>query len=246
MDRMLYIAMSGAREAMQAQAVNANNLANVSTTGFRQELETLATREVQGTGFDSRAYGIGVGAGFDATPGSLRTTGRDLDVAIQGSGWLAVRAPDGGEAYTRAGDLRTDSAGRLVNGGGHLVLGNGGPVALPPNEGVTIGSDGSISIQPLGGDAGSLAQVDRLRLVDPPAEALTRGEDGLMRLRDGGGAALDAGVRVASGKLEGSNVDALDAMVRQLELAREFEVHTKMMRTARDNEQTSDQLLRLG
>jgi flagellar basal-body rod protein FlgF len=245
MDRMLFIAMSGAREAMQAQAVNANNLANVSTTGFRQALDQFDTRAVRGPGLDTRAYGVAVDGGFDASPGDLRTTGRDLDVAIEGSGWLAVQAPDGGEAYTRAGDLRTDGAGRLLNGAGHPVLGNGGPIALPPSQGVTIGADGTVSIRPIGSDAATLAQIDRLRLVDPPAGELARGADGLMRLRDGATAPVDAGVRVVSGKLEGSNVDAVEAMVRQLELARQFEVHTKMMRAARDNEQTSDQLLRL-
>lgn len=242
---MVYIAMTGARETMQAQAVNSNNLANVSTTGFREELETFVTRNVEGDGFDSRAYGIDAGAGFDDTPGDIRTTGRDLDVAIQGSGWFAVQGPDGGEAYTRAGDFRTDSNGRLVTGAGHPVLGNGGPIALPPNEGVAIGDDGTISIQPAGSDVSTRAQLDRLRLVDPPEGSLERGEDGLFRLKDGGEAELAADVSVVSGKLEGSNVDSVGAMVRQLELAREFGVHTKMMKTAQENEQTSDQLLRL-
>jgi len=245
MDRMVYIAMTGAREAMQAQAVNSNNLANVSTTGFRQELETFVTRNVEGPGVDSRAYGIDAGAGFDDQPGDIRATGRDLDVAIQGSGWLSVQGPDGEEAYTRAGDLRADSNGRLVNGAGHPVLGNGGPIALPPNEGVAIGDDGTISIKPIGSDGSTRAQIDRLRLVDPPEGSLERGEDGLFRRQDGNAAELDPDVRVAAGKLEGSNVDSVGAMVRQLELAREFEMHVKMMKTAQENEQTSDQLLRL-
>lgn len=246
MDRMLYIAMVGAQQSMRAQAVNANNLANVNTTGFRRDLEAFATASIQGPGHPSRAYGVDRSAGLDTTAGAIVQTGNPLDVAVSGEGWLTVQAADGTEAYTRAGDLRVNANGVVTNGSGRPVIGNGGPVTLPPYEKVEIGSDGTISIRPLGAADGALAQIDRLRLVNPDPATLVKGEDGLVRTTDDQIPPADAAVTVTSGALESSNVNAVDAMVRQIELARQFEMQMKVMSTARDTDNAADRLLRQG
>jgi flagellar basal-body rod protein FlgF len=246
MDRFLYVAMTGARETQLSQAVTANNLANASTPGFRATLAAASHVGLSGPGHAAaRAYAVTEGRGVDFTPGTLTTTGRDLDVAIDGSGWIAVQAPDGGEAYSRAGDLRVDSLGLLTNGRGEPVLGNGGPIAVPPFETLEIGSDGTISIRPLGQDAAVLAEVDRIRLVDPPATDLTRGEDGLIRLAFGAAEPPAAAITLRAGMLEGSNVSVVQAMVEMIEQARTFELQIKMMTTAEENDQSSSELLRL-
>lgn len=246
MDRMLYIAMSTAKQTMHAQAVNTNNLANASTTGFKADLEQFRSMPVFGQGMPSRVYAMTERPGIDFKPGPITTTGRDLDMAIQGEGWIAVQARDGSEAYTRAGDLRLDSSGMLTTGAGHPVIGNnGGPIIIPPAEALEIGSDGTISIRPIGQAASTLAEVDRIKLVNPPAAELTKGSDGLVRLMEGGTAAPDAAVTLISGALEGSNVSTVDAMVKMIELQRQYEMQVKMMNAAKENEGATDQLLKM-
>jgi flagellar basal-body rod protein FlgF len=244
MDRLLYIAMSGAKETMRAQTANNHNLANASTTGFRADLSAFQSRAVTGSGYASRVYATNSTVGWDSSYGSLQATGRDLDVAIQGNGWLAVQAPNGQEAYTRAGDLKVQPDGMLVTGTGHPVLGASGPVSVPPNSSLLIGNDGTISIVPLGQGAETTATVGRLKLVNPPADTLERGEDGLFRIKDGSEAPADASVHVSSGVLESSNVNVAQAMVNMIELARHYDLQVKAMRTAEDNGAASAQLLR--
>ena len=242
MDRMLYIAMTGAREIMTSQAVNTNNLANASTTGFRADLESFSSVPVWGEGHPDRVYAAAEGMGVDFSGGSIQSTGRDLDVAIKGHGWIAVQAPDGSEAYTRSGDLRVDGFGVLTTGAGYPVLGEGGPIAVPPNGKLDIGADGTITVQPLGQGINALAIVDRIKLVNPPNSALEKGEEGLMRMR-GGVAEADASVSLASGALESSNTNAVESMVRMIELARQFEMQIKMMKTAEDNDRSAAKLM---
>lgn len=246
MDRMLYIAMSGAKETMISQAVNTHNLANANTTGFRADLEAFTSLQVQGPGYASRAYTMEQGQGVDFTPGTVVSTGRELDVAINGDGWIAVQAPDGSEAYTRAGDLRIDSAGLLTTGTGLPVLGNGGPIAIPPYEKLLIGDDGTVSILPVGQNPNALAIVDRIRLVNVDQANLVKGEDGLVRTRDGAPAVPDAQVRLTQGALEQSNVNAIESMVSLIELSRKFELQVKMMEAAQENDRQSSQLLSMG
>jgi len=244
MDRFLYIAMSGAKETLRAQTVNNHNLANASTTGFRADLSAFQSRAVAGSGHASRVYATNSTTGWDQTQGALTATGRDLDVGINGPGWIAVQAPDGREAYTRAGDLRVDPNGMLINGAGHLVLGDAGPLMVPPHASIAVGADGTISIVPLGQGPETTALVGRIKLVNPPAEALVRGDDGLFRTQDGTDAPPDAVVRLASGVLEASNVNIADAMVNMIELARHFDLQVKAMRTAEENGAAAAQLLR--
>ena len=244
MDRFLYISMSGAKETLRAQTVNSHNLANASTNGFRADLSAFQTREVAGSGHASRACATNSTTGWDQSLGAVTTTGGDLDVAIQGAGWLAVQGPDGREAYTRAGDLRLDSTGMLMNGAGHLVRGDAGPITVPPHSSVLIGADGTVSIVPLGQGPETTASVGRIKLVNPDPASLMRGEDGLFRLQDGSDAVADASVRVSSGALESSNVNIADAMVNMIELARHFDLQVKAMRTAEENAASAAQLLR--
>lgn len=246
MDRFLYVAMTGASETLRMQAANSHNLANVSTTGFREDLAAFQTRNVAGPGFASRAYATTGAAGWDSSTGAVQNTGRALDVAIQGDGWLAVQAPDGREAYTRAGDLRIDPQGLLVNGAGHTLIGDGGPITMPPHASMQIGVDGTVSIVPLGSGPETTATVGRLKLVNPARADMSKSEDGLFRLRDGGDAPADAGVHLTAGALESSNVNVADAMVQMIELSRRFELEVKAMKAAEENGAVASQLLRIG
>ena len=150
MDEAAYLAMTGAKQTEYAQAINSNNLANISTTGFRADLHEFSSVPIQGPGVDSRINAVVDAYGTDFSQGPTAFTGRDLDVAIQGAGFIAVQARDGSEAYTRAGDFRINAGGLLTTGVGHLVMGDGGPVAIPPNAHLLIGADGTVSVQPLG------------------------------------------------------------------------------------------------
>ncbi|HLF98178.1 MAG TPA: flagellar basal-body rod protein FlgF [Methylococcaceae bacterium] len=245
MDRGLYIAMSGAKEILLAQSVNANNLANANTTAFRADLEQARSMPVFGPVHPTRAYAMTERPAVDFKPGSLVTTGRDLDVAVHGEGWIAVQGRDGEEAYTRAGDLHVTPEGLLVTGSGFPVLGDGGPISIPPAEKVEIGDDGTVSAIPTGEVATGLAAVGRIKLVNPPLDELDKFDQGLMRLKNGGAAEASAEVTLVSGALESSNVNSVGEMVSLIELARQFEMQIKMMKTMEDNGAASAQLMRM-
>ncbi len=243
MDRFLYLAMSGAKENLYAQAINNHNLANANTHGFRQALGEAYTAPVRGPVYDSRDYVQTRDEVIDFSHGTLQSTGRDLDIAIEGEGFIAVQAPDGGEAYTRAGNLHIDSLGVLRTERGLAVLGDGGPIAVPPNESLVIGTDGTITVRPLGSGPNALAAVERIRLVNPDTENLRRTDDGLIRSGDGQAVPADANVRVITGMLETSNVNTVEALTRMIELSRHFETQVKMMDTADNLEKTDNRLL---
>jgi flagellar basal-body rod protein FlgF len=244
MDRMLYIAMAAAKQTMQSQAVVANNLANINTSGFRRDLETSMHLNVVGDGAGTRAYASLTGLGFDASVGHLETTGNPLDVAVQGAGWIVVQGMTGRDGYTRAGNLQVDPSGTLMTSSGQLVMGEGGPITLPPFDRIEIGSDGTISIRPPGAPSTALAIIDRVLLVNPPVADLEKGADGLMYPRDGvPDAEPDAAVRLASGVVESSNVNGVEQMVRQIELARRFDLQVKMMSEASEMDDATDSLL---
>lgn len=243
MDEAVYLAMSGAKQTEYAQAINSNNLANISTTGFRADLHAFSSVPIEGPGVASRINAVVESYGTDFSQGATAFTGRDLDVAIQGSGFIAVQAQDGSEAYTRAGDLRISSGGLLTTGAGHLVLGDGGPLAVPPNASLLIGADGTVSVQPLGQGPEILAIVDRIKLVDPNTGLLAKGEDGLLRLPDGQIADASANVRLTSGALEQSNVNAARTLVNMIELSRQYEMQINTIRTAKENADAAAELL---
>ncbi|MDO7597473.1 MAG: flagellar basal-body rod protein FlgF [Pseudomonadota bacterium] len=243
MDRMLYISMNAAQQTMLSQAANSNNLANVNTTGFRADFEQFRSQPVFGEGLPTRVYSMSERPATDYQQGSVQSTGRELDVSIQGDGFLAVQGKDGREGYTRAGDLQITASGQLVTGAGLAVMGEGGPIAIPPAEKIEIGSDGTITIRPIGGDANALAVLDRIKLVKPELNNVFKDSDGLMRMQDGTDAPLDAAVTLASGTLEGSNVNAVSALVNMIELQRQYEMQVKMMKSADDNGAASARLL---
>lgn len=247
MDHFVYIAASGANETMLAQAANANNLANASTLGFKADLIEAQTVYLRGAGADSRAYNVIEDTGVDFEPGVLEQTGRDLDLAINGEGWFAVQSSDGNgtEGVTRRGDFRIDEFGQIVNGAGEALMGNDGPIALPPFSSLSIGSDGTVSIIPLGEQPNAVAVLDRIKLVNPGSENLTKGDYGLLSTQSGLSAPADANVRLITGALESSNVNPVSAMVRMIELSRQFEHFVKLMKVAEDVDTSSATLMRM-
>ena len=238
MDRLIYLAMSGAKATMQRQETLANNLANVSTTGFRAELAAFRAVPVEGSGASTRVYALESTPGYDASPGQVAATGRNLDVAMRGASWLAVQGLDGTEAYTRAGSLDVNAEGNLVTTSGLTVLGDGGPIQVPPDTTVSIAADGTVSATAANGRSTS---VGKLKLVTPETP-LTRGTDGLFRGSDGDLAA-DPLARVQDGALEGSNVSAVETMVAMISAARQFEAQMKSLSTADADDKAASQLL---
>lgn len=246
MDRMLYVSMSGAKQLMNAQRINSNNLANVSTQGFRADYFQQRSMQVFGEGMPTRFYAMTERPGFNQAPGNLETTGRELDVAIKGDGWFVVDAGNGEEAMTRAGSLRLSSDGGLYTSDGRRVMGSAGPISLPPLDKIEIARDGTISILPQGQDPSALAVVDRLKLVNPPPETLMKGADGLVRIGEPGVALVnDPKVEVVAGAVESSNVNAIDALVEMIELSRQYEMQVKMMALANETDQAATRMMRL-
>lgn len=238
MDRMIYLSMSGAKATMQRQDTLANNIANVSTPGFRAELQAFRAVPVQGSGASTRVYALETTTGYDASAGAVTATGRNLDVAVKGNSWLTVQALDGTEAYTRGGSLEVSNDGTLTTRSGLPVLGDGGPLQVPPNAVVSIGADGTVSAK---GSDGKNSAIGKLKLVTPEAP-LKRGDDGLFRGADGDLSADDT-ARVQDGALEGSNVSAVESMVAMISAARQFEAQMKMIQTAEADEKAASQLL---
>jgi flagellar basal-body rod protein FlgF len=239
MDRMIYLAMSGAKAAMQRQDSLANNLANSSTVGFRAELQAFRSASIPAEGVSTRAYAIESTIGYKSDPGPIATTARNLDVAMQGNAWLSVQGLDGTQAYTRAGSLNVSSDGTLVTSGGLQVLGDGGPIQVPANSEINIGQDGTVSAS----NNGRSTQVGRIKLVTPE-RPMTRGEDGLFR-DPNGDLPADTNARLTDGALEGSNVSPVENMVAMITAARQFEAQMKMLQSAEANEKASAQLLSL-
>jgi flagellar basal-body rod protein FlgF len=245
MDRLIYTAASGAKHILEQQATTSNNLANVSTTGFRAQIDAFRAVPVQGEGLPTRAFVVDDTVGADFSSGPLQVTGRDLDLAVKGKGWLAVQMPDGTEAYTRNGALQMSPNGVLQTSSGLAVQGEGGPITIPPDVTVSIGADGTISTISSATQPAVSTVLGRLKLVNPPEQNLTRGDDGLFRMKDGSAAPADPQVAVAGGMLEGSNVSAVDAMVSMITLARSFETQMSLLKNAENNAAKATQILAL-
>ena len=249
MDRLIYTAMTGASEALAQQAVVAENLANTSTTGFRAQLANFRSAPLSfgnGTTVNddtTRTFVLSATPGADYTPGAISQTGNPLDVAVEGPGWLAVQTPDGNEAYTRAGNLHVDPNGQLMSATNMPVVGSSGPVSVPPGSDITIGKDGTVSALVPGDPPQAIAVVDQLKLVNPDPNTLVRGDDGLFRTADGNPADPDPAVTLAPGSIEGSNVNPVAAMVSMITNARQFQMQTKLLQNADQNDQSANQLL---
>jgi len=242
MDRIIYTAMSGANASMARQQLLSNNLANVSTNGFRAEMATFRAVPVRGDGAPTRAFALEATAGHLDTPGPVTTTGRNMDVAAMGNAYFALQGLDGTEAYTRAGALQVSSSGQLVSQSGLPMLDSGGaPITVPTNAQVSIASDGTVSGK-IGGQPSQL--LGRLKMVTPNDELrLKRGEDGLFRSADGAPLPQDPAAKLADGALEGSNVNPVETMVGMISVARQFETHMQMLQNAQKNDQSASQLL---
>ena len=244
MDRIIYTSMTGASAAAHRQAVLSNNLANVSTNGFRAEMSTFRSVPMQGDGATTRVFALEATSGHVQTPGPVQRTGRNLDVMATGNAWFAVQGLDGTEAYTRAGSFQVTQAGQLVTSTGLPVLSDGGaPIDVPPGAGITLGADGTITAQTPGQPP---APVGRIKLATPGVDdPLQRGDDGLFRAASGNPLAQDPNATLLSGALEGSNVNAVESMVGMIAAARQFEQQIKLLQTAETNDKSASQLLSL-
>lgn len=245
MDRLIYTAMTGALHTMTQQATVSHNLANVSTTGYRTQADTFRAVPVYGESLPTRAFVLDSTPQADFTPGAIQQTDRPLDVAIQGSGWIAVQLENGEEAYTRHGNLKMDPDGVLQTQQGLDVKGETGSITIPPDSHIAIGRDGNISVLPTDSRVTAVSIIGRIKLVDPPTDQLVRGEDGLFRLKDGGEAPASEEVMLIEGALESSNVNAVSEMVKMITLARQFDMQMKMLESARQNAQQASEIMTL-
>ncbi|MBC3860681.1 flagellar basal-body rod protein FlgF [Undibacterium jejuense] len=246
MDRLVYTAMTGASHILEQQATASNNLANATTTGFRAQFDSFRAIPVIGGELPTRTFVVDSTVGANFTPGPLQPTGRALDVALQGAGWLVVEKPDGSEGLTRNGSLKLDENGVLQTQNGLNVLGEGGPITLPPGTPISIGKDGTISSIPSGSSPNSIQVIGRLKLANPPASNLVRGDDGLFKTKDGSTTDADPAVSVASDMLESSNVSVVDSMVTMINLGRQFEMQMKLITDAENNATKATQILTMG
>jgi len=245
MDKMLYIAMSGAKQNMRALAVNANNLANANTTGFKSDLAQARSMQAFGEGLPSRVFAMTEKSSQNFDNGAMITTSRNLDIAIAGDGWIAVQAADGREAFTRDGHLTITENGNLQTPNGDLVMGEAGPVSLPlPVNNIQISSDGTIMVQPEGAPSSLQEEVGRIKFVNPDGRLIERGNDGLFRRKDKAQENADINVVVKNGALEASNVNPVNEMTEMIALQRQFEMQLKLMKTAEEIDVASAQLLR--
>jgi flagellar basal-body rod protein FlgF len=245
MDRMLYVSMSGAKEAMLSQANNSNNLANANTDGFKKDFNQFRAQHMDGPGWHTRTYSLDERPATDFTPGPVKVTGRDLDVMTKADGFMAIQAPDGTEALTRSAAMQITPAGDLVDVNGNPILNEGGaPINIPPHKSLNIGDDGAISFIPADAPNNLPVLLDQVRLVQPDTQQLQKGEDGYVRFMGEDGLE-QAPVRVVSGALEGSNVNTVEALTNMIELSRKYEMQVKMMSTAKTHSERSDSIVKL-
>lgn len=252
MDRLIYTAMSGASQILGRQASVAHNLANATSTGYRAEEHRLrAVQVIPGAGVEpagtsalpTRAFVVDVSTHTNYMPGPLQMTGRSMDAAVQGQGWIALAMPDGSEAYTRNGNFELNPNGILQTRGGIPVQGDGGSITVPPDVKINIGIDGTVSVVPETGAQNTANAIGRIKLVNPPEASLERGGDGLFRIRGGAAAEADPKVMLSGGYLEGSNVNPVEQMVNMISLARQFEMQMKTLTTADANDRAATQVL---
>ncbi len=244
MDRMLFIAMSGAKEISLAQANNANNLANANTDGFKKDFNQFRAQHMEGPGWNSRTYAMDERPATDFSAGAVKVTGRNLDVMTKENGYFVIQSPDGTEALVRTAALRVTQEGELVDKRGNPILNEGGvPISIPEHKSIEISSDGTISIIPSDSQTNFMVDIDQLKLVEPNPKELTKDVDGY--IRNLGGNLEQAEVQVVAGALESSNVNTVQALTRMIELSRQYEMQIKMMKTTKDHAQKSDSLLKL-
>ena len=234
MDRMIHLSHRAMQGVMNRQTAIAHNMANADTTGFRAEIVSAQAQYLHGEGLQSRASPNEYVLTADLNPGPVEQTGRPLDIAMNGQTMLAVQAPNGDEGYTRRGDLMMNETGLLTTGDGFPVLGEGGPLVVPPADSIQIAEDGGVWVVPKGGDPNQPQQIDRLRLVNPKGSEVVKAEDTLFRVKNGGALPSDPDARLQSGALEGSNVNMTQALVDMIETSRAYEAQVKLMQSAKE------------
>lgn len=245
MDRLIYTSLSAMRGAMARQQATASNLANAATPGFRADIAEAQALWLAGPSLGDRAMASEEVLNADMKAGSVTATGRDLDISLAGDSLLTVQSPDGEEAYTRRGDLQIGASGLLTTGDGHPVLGEGGPITIPPADRVNIAKDGRILFVPAGGDPAQVQELDRLKLASPAGSSIAKGLDGLFRVKGGGVLPVDPDAQIATGQLEESNVSATEALVDMIDASRAWDMQLKLITSARDLDAASAELMRL-
>jgi len=245
MDRLIYTTMTGAKQVMEQQATLTHNMANASTTGFRAQLDSFRAVPVEGKGLATRTQVVDETSGADYSQGAIAQTGRSLDMAIEGSGWIAVQGTDGKEAYTRAGSLKINQNGLLQTQAGELVLGDSGPLSIPYNTPLMIGKDGTISQEAPSVIPVTMEVIGQIKLVNPPVDNLKRGDDGLFRSKDDSPALRDPAVTAQGGALEDSNVNVVEAMVKMIGLGRQFEMNMTLLKNVESNATKASQIMNI-
>ncbi|MCC2606280.1 flagellar basal body rod protein FlgF [Planctobacterium marinum] len=244
MDKMLYIAASGASQDLLASAVRANNLANAQTTGFKAMMEQARAMPAFGDGLPTRVFAMTESPANRYDPGAMVQTNRDLDIAVEGNGWFAVLDKNGGEAYSRNGSLQMGTNGELLDTRGNQIVGEAGPIFLPiPLSNVNVAQDGTISVRPQGAPANVLEPVGRIKLVKPDLNNLERSQDGLFRLPDGEQADQDLTVGIRTGFLEASNVNPIEEMMGIIQSQRHYEMQVKFMKQAEEIDERGTRLM---
>ncbi len=243
MDRLIYTALTGMNAAMDRQRVIANNLANSSTPGFRQEAFAVTPATLRDGSLEARAMAQGVVRGVDMTQGRVVTTGQPLDMAVRGDALIAFQAPDGGEIYSRRGDLRIAPSGLLENGEGLPVIGQAGPITVPAGSKVALGNDGSVLVSDPADPAGEPQVLDRIKLASPEGSAIAKGIDSFLRVPDGGVLPADPTAEITPGALEASNVETASTLVEMIEAQRSFEQRAKVISTASELDEAGARLM---
>ncbi len=246
MDRLVHTALSGMQASMDRQRVIASNLANTNTIGFRAELFDQRPVTIEGQPNEARAMQTGRVRGANMTAGEIIETGRQLDIAMQTDALMAVQAADGTEAYTRRGDLSISPTGVLVNGAGRPVLGDNGPITIPPTGIAAITPNGTVTISDPATPEQPPAEIGRIKLASWEGSAVSKGLDGLFRVEGGGILPNDEAATVKVGALEQSNVKTTEVLVDMIDAQRLFAMRTKLISTAREIDESGAQLMRLG
>jgi flagellar basal-body rod protein FlgF len=244
MDRVIYTAMTGAQHILDQQATNSQNLANATSTGFRAQIDSFRAVPVVGGGMSTRSFVVNATSGTDFTPGGIEQTGRSLDVAVQGKGWFSVQRADGSEGYTRNGAFKVSENGVLQTASGLTVLGEGGPISIPPNSIISIAGDGTLSTVNDAANPGPSTPLDRLKLTNPEESTLVRGTDGLFEVPSGK-APADANVKIVNGALESSNVSLVGSMVNMISLARQFDLQMTILKNAESSDSKASQIMQM-
>ncbi|GMN01785.1 flagellar basal body rod protein FlgF [Erythrobacter sp. MTPC3] len=245
MDRLIYTALSGMDAAMNRQRAVANNLANVSTPGFRAEEFSVEPVTIKGEAMQTRSLAQGLVRGANMEGGTVTQTGQPLDIAVAGNALLALQAGDGSEVYSRRGDLNVSATGVLQNGDGLPVIGEAGPITLPTGSQISISDDGGIFLRDPATPEAPPEQIARIKLANPDGSAIVKDIDGFLRVPGGGILPADPTARVMTGAIEGSNVDTATTLVQMIEAQRSFEQRTKIISTAEDIDQAGARLMSL-